>query len=161
MDATRRRFIQQGTRTAISLGLLLTGSRLGLAQKRGRGQAETTVTRHNIPIEAQHDPIFFFRESTFTPYVGGYFTGVNARGEVVELQLIKVKPFRVENRITDRSLLSDSFALTFRASSELPRFTSIHKINHPALGDFELFLTPRRGENRELFYEAVFNHLRL
>jgi hypothetical protein len=93
--------------------------------------------------------------------VGGYFTSVNARGEVVELQLIKLKPFRVQNRLTDRSLLTDSFALTFRASSELPPFTSIHKINHPALGDFELFLTPRRGENRELLYEAVFNHLRL
>jgi hypothetical protein len=47
----------------------------------------------------------------------------------------------------------------FKATSPLPEFTSIHKISHPALGQFDLFLTPRPQAGGTVYYEAVFNHL--
>ncbi len=46
----------------------------------------------------------------------------------------------------------------FQSSEELPPFTSIHRMKHPALGNFDLFLTPREKDG-EFYYEAVFNHI--
>jgi hypothetical protein len=47
----------------------------------------------------------------------------------------------------------------FKAAGPLPQFTSIHKISHPSLGKFDLFLTPHSQEGGALLYEAVFNHI--
>jgi hypothetical protein len=47
----------------------------------------------------------------------------------------------------------------FRASRPLPPFTSIHKISHPALGKFDLFLTPHPADDGGILYEAVFSHI--
>ena len=44
------------------------------------------------------------------------------------------------------------------ASDELPPFTSIHTIKHPALGEFDLFLSKRKTDDG-IFYDAVINHL--
>jgi hypothetical protein len=41
----------------------------------------------------------------------------------------------------------------------LPEFSSIQGIEHAVLGDFDLFLKPSRGDNGEIFYEAIINHL--
>ncbi len=100
-----------------------------------------------------------FVEETFKPYVDGIFQAPNARGELIEMRLIKVKRYTPTGRLTNRTRESKSFTLTFKASDELPPFTSIHTISHPALGRFDLFLTKRNGEQGELFYEAVINHL--
>lgn len=54
---------------------------------------------------------------------------------------------------------TSSFALIFKAEAELPTFTSIHPIKHGAHGEFNLFLTRRDGDDGEIYYEAVFNHL--
>jgi hypothetical protein len=72
-----------------------------------------------------------------------------------------VNTFRPKNpsKVTKRFLNTDSFNLIFKASGGLPPFTTIHKVNHPALGEFDLFLTPRTGDNGDRFYEAVINHI--
>jgi len=98
-----------------------------------------------------------FVEETFKPYVGGIFQAPNARGEMIELRLTKVKGYTPTGRLTDRTRETKSFSLIFKASDELPPFTSIHTIRHPALGEFDLFLTMRKTEGA-FFYEAVINH---
>lgn len=158
MQTPRRNFLIQGARSVISVGLVLTASRFGFAQKTG-GQIKTTLYRSDIPLEAQREPVFFFRESTFTPYLGGYFEGVNARGEAVDLKLVKITAFKSSAKLTNRTRRTEAFALLFSASSELPLFAPIHRIKHGALGEFDLFLTRRNGPDGELFYEAVLNHL--
>ena len=99
-----------------------------------------------------------FAEETFRPYVGGVFQAPNARGEMIELRLLKVQSHKPSDKLTKRMRESKAFSLTFKASDELPPFTSIHTIKHPALGEFDLFLTKRKTEQGELFYEAVINH---
>lgn len=103
-----------------------------------------------------------FREETFKPYLNGIFQAPNARGEMIELKLIKVQGLR-QSASSLRSMKSTretkSFVLLFKASGELPPFTSIHTIKHPALGEFDLFLSMRKTDDGDIFYEAVINHL--
>lgn len=154
---SRRSFLRDGLCSAVSVGLLLASYRVGLGQT--QRESGRVPPGSPVPIEAQRDPVFMFVEETFKPYVEGIFQAPNARGEMIELRLIKLKRYTPTGRLTNRTRESKSFTLTFKASDELPPFTSIHTISHPALGRFDLFLTKRNGEQGELFYEAVINHL--
>ena len=161
MPLSRRTFLRDGLCSAVSVGFLLAGARVGLGQKPSRGEIRVTANvEPDIPLEAQRDPVFLFAEETFKPYVGGIFQAPNARGEMIELKLVKVQAYNPTNTLTRSARASKSFALVFQASDELPPFTSIHTISHPALGKFDLFLTKRTSDQRELFYEAVINHAR-
>ena len=148
MSLSRRTFLRDAFRSTLSVSLLLAAARVGL------GQQSST-----IPAEAQRDPVFSFVPATFEPYVGDVFTAPNARGEAIELLLVSLKKHEPKNTVTRKAGTTSSFSLMFKASAELPPFTSIHHISHPALGKFDLFLTPRKSEKDEFFYEAVINHV--
>jgi len=143
--------------SAVSAGIALTGARVAFSQK----QVTTIERSADLPLEVQTNPVFLFKPETFKPYVGGIFTAPNARGQKIELQLMNLKVFKAVNpaRLTRNYVTTESFSLTFKAAAELPPFTSIHKINHPSLGQFELFLTKRVSDNGDLLYDAVINHL--
>jgi hypothetical protein len=159
MPHSRRAFLRDGLRSALSVGFLLGASRAGFAQStQGQGRV-TPIAQPEIPLEAQQDPVFLFVEDTFKPYVGGIFQAPNARGEMIELKLMKVQGYKASNKLSSRTRESKSFTLTFKASDELPPFTSIHTIRHPALGEFDLFLTKYKTDD-DLFYEAVINHIK-
>lgn len=160
----RRTFIRGLSHSGLALGLVLVASKFGFAQTvkstirdQKRPQVDPAL---GIPIEAQKDPVFWFTYETFEPYVGGIFQAPNSRGELVELRLERATKYVASNTVTKRSRRSDSFSLMFKASEGLPPFTSIHSIRHPALGEFDLFLTPKRGPEGEFLYEAVINHVR-
>jgi len=108
-----------------------------------------------------------FTAATFEPYVGGYFQTLNARGQMVALKLLKVQKFqtrkvekfRLRAEIMLSAIQTNSFSLLFISEERLPQFTTIYKIEHAALGQFDLFLTASTGKHGELYYQAVFNHL--
>ena len=124
--------------------------------------ARTLFDDGRLSDEVLRDPLYSFTRETFEPYVGGYFEAVGAR-EKIALKLIKVDSYD-PNPLTKMSTRTpaetESFSLQFKSEAPLPSFTSIHQIQHGALGDFNLFLTRRDGQNGEIFYEAVFNRLR-
>jgi len=154
MPHSRRAFVRDGLCSLLSVGLLLASSRAGFGQDQ-----KTPRNAADIPLEAQKEPVFRFSEETFKPYVNGIFTAPNARGEKIELRLIELVPFKPGKNVTKRSLPTKSFTLVFKATGELPPFTSIHTISHPALGEFDLFLTKRKNDDGDIFYEAVINHI--
>lgn len=157
----RRAFVRDLFRSGVTLGLIAAGTKVGLAQKPTRGQVRTPVDPAlGIPVEAQRDPVFWFTDETFQPYVGGIFQAPNSLGQLVELRLEDLQKLVVSNTLTKRAGRTDSFSLLFKAAEGLPPFTSIHSIKHPALGEFDLFLTPIKGEVGEFLYEAVINHVR-
>jgi hypothetical protein len=81
---------------------------------------------------------------------------------MVNLTLLSVtanKPADHTRLSTGTKRETESFSLMFRAANPLSQFTSIHQISHPALGSFDLFLTPRPQEGGVMLYEAVFNHI--
>ena len=162
MRLPRRQFLRTGMVSAVSAGIALTGARVAFGLQQPKGQVTTNIQRSaDLPLEAQTDPVFLFKAETFKPYVGGIFTAPDARGQKIELQLMNVKVFKAVNpaRLTRNYVNTESFSLTFKAAAELPPFTSIHKINHPSLGQFELFLTKRVSDNGDLLYDAVINHI--
>src|SRR5688500_2528677 len=97
MPHSRRAFLRDGLCSALSMGLLLASSRVGLSQT-NQGRVPPS-TQPEIPIEVQKDPVFLFQEETFKPYVGGIFQAPNARGEMIELKLIRVQGLKPINRL--------------------------------------------------------------
>ena len=155
MPQSRRTFLRSGLCSVLSVGLLIASSRFSFGQ-----DPRTPTTQAEMPIEAQKDPVFTFTEQTFKPYVNGIFTAPNARGEKIELRLIELVPYKPPTRkVTTSSIPTKSFTLIFKTREELPPFTSIHTISHPALGSFDLFLSKRKNDDGDFFYEAVITHL--
>src|SRR5262249_41568603 len=132
---------------------------VGILLAAGRASFSQQGTTGGVPTEAQKDPVFSFVASTFEPYVGDIFTTPNARGENIELKLVKVQKDEPKNTVTKLARPTKTFSLQFKASDELPPFTSIYTISHPRLGKFDLFLTRRKTDEGDLFYEAVINHV--
>jgi hypothetical protein len=162
MRLPRRQFLRTGMISVVSAGLALTAAPKVFGQKKKRGKVRIPLERSvDLPLEAQYDPVFLFKAETFRPYLGGIFTAPNALGQEIELELTDVSTYRPFNasQITKRAIATDSFNLTFKAAAELSPLTTIHTINHPSLGQFDLFLTMGKNDNADLFYEAVINHL--
>ena len=156
MPHSRRAFLRDGLCSLLSVGLLIASSRVSFGQE----QLKTPTTQAEMPIEAQKDPVFRFTEETFKPYVKGIFTAPNARGEKIELRLVELVSYKPPVRkVTNLSIPTKSFTLIFKSTEELPPFTSIHTISHPALGEFDLFLSRRKTDDGDFFYEAVITHL--
>jgi len=170
MSIARRNFLKSATMTTLSAGLVLSSAHLILGQQTKKG-----VTRQptkgggvsadgdfQVPIEAEANALFSFRASTFRPYVGDIFQIPNSRGEMMELKLTRVSEYVMKpaTRIATRKVRQPrSFTLTFSASDPLPPFTSIQKVSHPALGEFDLFLTSHETEEGTFLYEAVVSHI--
>ena len=159
MRLPRRKFLKTSLLSVASAGLALSAGRV-VAQKQ-KSQITTSLDPVlDLPVQAQTDPVASFTPETFKPYIGGIFTAPNARGEKVELELLSVATFKPSNPRSRKGVVkTESFSLTFRAAAELSPFTSIYKINHPSLGDFQLFLTDNETDGGEILYHAVINHL--
>jgi hypothetical protein len=156
MHLPRRTFLKSGAFAAVSAGLALSSGRLLLAQRSDRSRD------FQIPLTAETNPLFSFTRETFEPYVGDIFQAPNARGEMISLTLTHVRNYRAKDTTklsskTPRELRS--FSLTFHSEEKLPQFSSIHTVSHPALGEFDLFLTSSQRNDGTFIYEAVFSHL--
>jgi Domain of unknown function (DUF6916) len=156
MSVSRRRFIRSAAVCALATGALL---RTPLA---AFGQAADAALDFPIPYEATTSPVFHYTQATFEPYLNGIFVAAGARSRTVELQLVAIRGYappsaallttRVHHRRTD------CFSLLFRSAAPLSELSSIHKLEHAALGEFDLFLTESVGRGG-YFYEAVINHV--
>lgn len=155
MSLPRRSFLRSSLLFGASAFLIFGNAR--------RGLASALLDDGQLAPEVLRDPVYSFTKETFEPYVGGYFEAPNARGEMVALKLLKVESYapNANTKLSPRGgAPTESFSLQFSAASALPALTSIHKIRHGALGEFKLFLTRHNGEDREIYYRAVFNHVR-
>lgn len=148
MQVPRRNFIKTGTLTAVGTGVALGSARLSLGAINDSGLLGMLGIKTDLTRAA------------FEPYIGEIFRAPNDRGRMVSLTLTQVAAYTPKNktRITTRKpRRSESFSLTFTAPQRLPQSASIHKLRHPAFGEFDLFLTPNQTANNTLTYEAVFN----
>jgi hypothetical protein len=163
MSIARRNFLKSATMTTLSAGLAIVSAQGLLGQQPTRsGMRRGAEADFPIPLEAQEKEIFQFRSSTFSPYVGDFFQAPNARGDMIALKLIRVDEYKISENAriqAKQARQPQSFAIVFSASEKLPPFTSIHRVSHPALGEFDLFLSSREADDGTLRYEAVFNHV--
>lgn len=169
MSIARRSFLKSATMSTLSAGLALGSAHLIFGQQNKKAAnrrleegAGGTVGDFPVPIEAEQNALFAFRASTFRPYIGDIFLIPDSRGEMIELKLTRVSEYAMKPTTkiaTRKARQSESFSLRFTATEQLPPFSSIHKISHPALGEFDLFLKSHETEGGTVTYEAVFNHL--
>jgi hypothetical protein len=155
MSVSRRSFIRSAAVCALATGALL---RTPLA---AFGQAAGADLYFAIPYEATTSPVFHFTQATFEPYLQGIFTAAGARSRRVELQLVAIRGYAPPSGAllnTRAHRRTDCFSLLFRSAAPLSQLSSIHTLEHAALGEFDLFLTESVGRGG-YFYEAVINHL--
>src|SRR6476660_3460709 len=154
MPISRRLFLMSGMMTTIAAAVSLNSQTVSFAQT-GAWQGL------QIPLTAQQQPTYMFTRSTFVPYIGGIFQTSDARGRLISLTLLSATAYKpATNRLAKGTPIeTDSFSLTFKAARALPESTSIFKVSHPALGEFDLFLSLHSELQKEPIYEAVFNHI--
>ena len=154
MSVSRRSFIRSAAVCALATGALL---RTPLA---AFGQA-VAAPYFPIPYEVTTSPVFNFTRATFEPYLQGIFVAAGGRTRTVELQLVAIRDYAPPSgaRLTARGQRrTDCFSLLFRSPAPLSQLSSIHTLEHAALGEFDLFLTESVGRGG-YFYEAVINHV--
>jgi len=167
MSVSRRDFLKSGATATLAVGLALKfGSDAASGQALRRSDPSQDFP---VSTEAQKDPVFSYTRETFDPYVGGIFNSRGVAGKTVGLTLLKVRDCKAAPRsarlasappVTKKERETDCFALIFVSSEPLTDLTTIHTLEHAALGKFGLFLTRREGEGKRLYYEAVINHAR-
>jgi hypothetical protein len=87
----------------------------------------------------------------FRPHVNSAFSVRPAQGARLPLVLASVIEHSIDNRVQQFSLMFDA-----PAGAALPDGT--HAFQHPALGDFDLFVVPVGGSNaHRTVYEACFS----
>lgn len=155
MNVSRRSFIRSAAACALAAGALWRSPLAAFGQAPGSG------FDFPIPYEATTSPVFHFTQATFEPYLQGIFTAAGARSRRVELQLVAIRGYTPSsaallNRRTLRR--TDCFSLLFNSAAPLSELSSIHKLEHAALGEFGVFMTESVGRGG-YFYEAVINHL--
>ena len=118
-----------------------------------------------IPLEAQTDPLFHYRRSSFSPYLNSVFAVSNG-AMYVEVTLSEIsgtgisKPAKSKRSVATDVVQEDRFSLLFRGPLEMPLRQDVYDISHPALGDFRLLLVPvLTPMNDARHYEAVINRV--
>lgn len=157
MTMKRRTFLRAGTMSVLATGLALSNLDLVLAQNPRNHDPKQDFA---VPAEAKAEKTFSYTRDTFSPHVGSTFSGRGVAGIDVELVLVAVRersPSEKAKLVTKKARNSDNFSLVFRANGELTDLTTIHRLEHPALGEVVLFLTRSKNENDQIFYEAAFN----
>ncbi|HTZ19131.1 MAG TPA: hypothetical protein VMB78_11915 [Dissulfurispiraceae bacterium] len=82
--------------------------------------------------------------TTFAVHYGG--------PEAIAMELVEVSELRAVGR-------QRIYTLLFRGPLEIQLPQRIYRMEHPRLGEFELFIVPVAREHDGMRYEAVFNQL--
>jgi hypothetical protein len=146
--------------SALAAGLVLSKLDLAAAQDPRRHDPRADFA---APQEAKSEKNFRVTRATFQPHVGSVFVGRGVGGTAINLVLIAVKdrtPKPESKKVTKAARDSDSFSLIFKADGDLTDLTNIHRLDHAVLGEQTLFLTRSTDDKGQIFYEAVFNHMR-
>lgn len=154
MSVSRRSFLRSAAVCAVATGALLRSPLAAFGQAAGSG------LDFPIPYEATTSPVFNYTQATFEPYLNGFFTADGGRTRTVELQLVAIRayappPVALYSRVHRRT---ECFSLLFRSAAPLSDLSTIHTLEHAALGEFGLFMTESTGRGG-YFYEAVINHV--
>jgi hypothetical protein len=155
MTVSRRKFLRASTMIALTAALPLGLSGIVAGQER-RKTAPPNVERPAVPVEAQRNPLYNYTRETFAPYVNSIFI-VNSV-PLAEITLIEVKetPLVVDKK-AKRVPTGECFTLVFRGPSRTRFEQNMYRLEHAALGQFDLFIGPTDRSGRQQYYTAVIN----
>jgi hypothetical protein len=151
MVVSRRSFMKNGT-----LLILAAGASLGKAKSIfGRDSFDGDVTRPG-PQLPNRDKLAALQltKATFEPYVNTVFR-ISDGTKVVRSTLVSVADM---GPVPDRKQAGrECFVIKFKGTRPLAQNT--YRIEHDALGKFELFLVPAGRDRKGSYYQAVINRL--
>jgi hypothetical protein len=150
MSVSRRRFLRSGAISAVSAGLVLQSARSAFA-------VNSTEPSLSAP-HAGGRPIFNYSRSNFEPHVGSSFKVLVGK-DSVNLKLIDLVDYKTWSGRQMPPTGTESFVLAFRAPKTLSLQSATQKLEHPALGKFDLFMTGSKDRGR-ISYTAVINRIR-
>jgi hypothetical protein len=152
MVVSRRSFMKNGT-----LLILAAGASLGEAKSVfGRDSVDRDVTRPGkLPLPNQDKlAALQFTKATFEPFVNTVFLIFDGT-KVVKSTLVSVADI---GPVPDqKSAGRECFVIKFKGTRPLAQKT--YRIEHNALGKFELFLVPAGKDRKGSYYQAVINRL--
>lgn len=92
------------------------------------------------------------KKESFTPHMNDKFEIHTKSAAVVEVELVEV---------TDHSSGKlESFSVVFRGAHDKVFEQDTHKVKHPKIGEFDLFLGPIVTPKTDgIYYQAVFSRL--
>jgi uncharacterized protein DUF6916 len=149
MSVSRRRFLKSGAIGAVSAGLVL--------------QSASTVLGGNSTEPGLSAPsagrrlIFNYSRANFEPHVGSSFK-VRLGENSVNLKLIDLVDYKASSKRQMSVTGTESFVLAFRAPKTISHHSATQKLEHPALGKFNLFMTGSKDRGR-ILYTAVINRI--
>jgi hypothetical protein len=157
MAISRRKFIGASVASLLVVGGPVAGLDLVFGQGRKTG-LDRDLNAGDIPYAAQQDPVFFFRQETFTPYVNSNFVVRGQSGRAGNFKLIGVDgPPAWPKNNRPANTVTTSFSLFFTSGKRTwPQ--DEYQVTHDALGTFSLLIVPIVSRN-EPMYQAVINHL--
>jgi hypothetical protein len=136
---TRRGLVKAGAAVALAVGAGSTGEALG-----GIGHLASPG------IGKPRDGAAFLQRATYEPLVGTSFRVLRPDGRKLRMTLIQVQPFPSRG---------EAFSLLFRARHPIGVEGHLYRIEHSALGSFELFVSPVGRGVKGIDLEAVINRI--
>ena len=111
-----------------------------------------------LPKAVLRDPLHQLTADKFAALINQKFTIHQPQESLrpVVVTLIQVKPLAAAEKAG-----REGFSLLFRGPVDRPLPQNVHPIEHPAIGKFSLLKVPVKTDRRGIYYEIVFNRLRL
>ena len=92
------------------------------------------------------------KKSSFEPHLKDKFEIHPQEGKKIKVELVEITE--------DKKGKVESFSVLFRGPKENPLDHDTHKVKHPKMGEFNLFLGPVATEETDgVYYQAVFTRL--
>ena len=150
MSINRRKFLRAGTLVALSAAISLK-SVWGQGNRKGSNGNHTDRAQ-----EAAKDNLANYNKATFESYLNSIFR-LYSGSAVVEIALVEVKD--IGSTTAKPQPGAESFSLLFRGGTRTID-QGTYTVDHPALGRFQLFLTPgKTDDNGAASYVAVINRI--
>jgi len=130
--------------------LLAAGGAAALAATVGELRGVVSVLSEG-PVPAH------LRRSTYLPLVGERFELIAAGGRFVLARLVAVMDLGIGKRARPLAGGEDAFALLFHSPSHPRLEQDVMSLRHPALGRFQLLVTPASTGRRGQDYSAAIN----
>jgi hypothetical protein len=99
------------------------------------------------------DPLLSFNSKIFAAQLHTSFKVVHGDGPALTLELDEVAEPKAPPEV-------ELFSLVFRGPRAPRLEQKIHRLEHPVMGTFDLFLTAIGADDQGISYEAVFHRLR-
>ena len=93
----------------------------------------------------------------FADQIGSSFAVSVSGGALVQLELVHVTPYEQSLDVKDKSLKIQAFSITFSGARAQHLPQNSYTMEHPALGEMNIFIVPIGPDAQGMRYEAVFN----